>query len=310
MRQIELEFVELNKKVVADILPEKNPELCDLLWDHLPYTTIQTHALVSGDHLYHIAPIVELVTTKAAYKEDRTKSPDGTIFLSQLQHMAIKYGTLSEYLPAAPVARVIPEHIATLKEVGEGCWDGIFRTKQYIEVRVSRVGQPRGEFYFPVFETQHPLVRALVDEIRAQTLATWLAPPPEVLAIHEGRIKSGAGSRGQYFATMVFVNGETRPLGYSAYGGLMQICKKPETTLDTLKQITPHFIRTPAEFIGYCGMDSVWSFTQRLLGLLSEIDTKEDYFAMASAMSLYVNQLNAWNLHYFPWASGQDFKHR
>jgi hypothetical protein len=88
MRQIEIEWVQLQKKVTVDIVPDKNPHLCDLLWEHLPYKSIQTHALVSGHHLYHIAPIIELLTTGAAFKEDRATSPDGTVFLSQLQHMA------------------------------------------------------------------------------------------------------------------------------------------------------------------------------------------------------------------------------
>src|ERR1043165_4223131 len=96
-RQIEIEWVELRKSVTATLVEDRNQALCNLLWEHLPYNSIQTHALVSGEHLYHIAPITDLVTTVADHKEDRTQSPDGAVFLSQLQHMAIKYGRLSEY---------------------------------------------------------------------------------------------------------------------------------------------------------------------------------------------------------------------
>src|SRR5262245_48238665 len=103
MKQIEIEWVPLGLKVTAALVEDQNPNLCKLLWNSLPYATIQTHALVSGEHLYHVAPIPELVTTPAMYKEDRTQSPEGTVFLSQLQHLAIKYGHITEYIPAAPV---------------------------------------------------------------------------------------------------------------------------------------------------------------------------------------------------------------
>src|SRR5579863_1762836 len=96
MRQIEIEWVDLRIKVTAALADDRNGELCNILWDHLPYRSIQNHALVSGEHLYHLCPIRELVYTPAASKEDRRQSPDGTVFLSHLQHLAVKYGHLTE----------------------------------------------------------------------------------------------------------------------------------------------------------------------------------------------------------------------
>src|SRR5215813_6247723 len=98
MRQIEIEWPAINRKVTADLIETKNPNLVQLLWDNLPYNSIQSHALVSGDHLYHVVPFWRSVWEPAMQKEDRTQSPDGTVFLSQLQHVAVKYGRLSEYL--------------------------------------------------------------------------------------------------------------------------------------------------------------------------------------------------------------------
>ena len=57
MRQIEIEWLPLNKRVVAVLAEDKNPTLCDLLWSYLPYRSIQHHALISGQHLYHFDPI-------------------------------------------------------------------------------------------------------------------------------------------------------------------------------------------------------------------------------------------------------------
>ena len=302
MRQSEVEWMEDRPHRDGQLFDDTNRALGDLLWRCL--SSVQTPALVSGEHLYHVAPIVELVTTAATYREDRTKSPDGTVFLSQLQHLAVKYGALSEYIPAAPVARVLEADLPVLAAAGAACWDSVHRTKQPIRVRVRRAGV-EAPSYFPSFG---PIAasegQALLDDVVAELRHIWLEPPEEVLDIHAGRIESGAGSAGQWFSTLVFVNGETRPLGYAGFGGLMQVCRDPEISLDVLRRITRSFIRVPAEFLGYCGLRRLWDFVDRALGVLPALRDKDEYFALVSALGLYTNQLNAWNLHHFPWDAG------
>lgn len=310
MRQIEIEWVGLGRKVTADLFDNKNTELSDLLWSYLPYNSIQSHALVSGDHLYHVAPIAKLVYTHASTREDRTKSPYGTVFLSQLQHMAVKYGELTEYLSAAAVGQVIPEHIPILKQAGQEVWNAAYRTKQVIEVRVTKKGEACTEFVLPSPSQAHARsVAELVQKIHAETQKIWVTPPEEILNIHAGRIKSRAGSRDQYFATMLFVNGEQRPFGYGALGGLVKSCFNSEISLEVLKQITPNFIKVPAEFLGYCGLDTQWEFTQQTIAVLKDVHTIEDYVALLETLSTYANCLNGWNLHYFPWKHGEDHKY-
>jgi hypothetical protein len=310
MRQIEIEWVGIGRKVTVDLVESKNPALCELLWTSLPYNSIQNHALVSGDHLYHLAPIVKLVYAQPRTREDRTKSPYGTVFLSHLQHLAVKYGDLTEYLSAAAVGQVIPEHIPILKTAGQEIWNAVYRTKQVIEVRVRRRGEATEMFSLPPpAATQGRVVQELVHEIHAETERIWVTPPEEILDIHAGRIQSRAGSYDQYFATLVFVNGEERPLGYCALGGLLKSCFNSDLSLEMLKQITANFIKTPAEFLGYCGLDTLWNFVERTLSVLKDIETKEDYVTLISSLSLYANRLNGWNLHYFPWKHGDDYKY-
>src|SRR5262245_1325104 len=138
MRTIEIEWRPFGITVVAELSDGPNRSLSDLFWGRLPYNSLQNHALVSGEHLYHLVPIVELIDTPAERKEDRTKSPDGTLFLAQLQHLAIKYGRLSEYIPAAPVGYVIPEHLPRLREAGRACWNATFHTKEIVEVHIRK----------------------------------------------------------------------------------------------------------------------------------------------------------------------------
>lgn len=311
MREIEIEWYPIGITVTAQLTDSPNRNLSDLLWERLPYNALQNHALVSGDHLYHLVPIPELLYTVAEFKEDRTKSPDGTLFLSQLQHLAIKYGTLSEYIPAAPIGYVRDADIPLLKEVGRACWHATSQSKQVVEARVRRTGTQVLEYRLPAFRcTGHPALVELVDAIQRETEKIWIHAPSEITELHNGVIKSGAGSYGQYFSTLVFLNGETRPLGYCALNGLVRLCANEKISLDTLREITPNFIRTTAEFLGYCGLDKLWSFTQELIKRLSLIESKEQYHALLGSLALYANVLNTWNLQLFPWHHGEAYPHR
>lgn len=312
-KAIDVEWVPFNTKITVDLdVEDRNPVLANLLWNHLPYNSLQNHALVSGKHLYHIAPIPELVYTTAQFKvADRTTCPDGTMFLSSLRHMAIKYGSLTENLPAAPVGHVRPDHIAQFREAGRLCWEAATKTHSTVEVRVTRHGEP-----FTFYELPAPravssfAAQNLIRRIHVATQAMWIDKPSELVNIHAGKIRSRAGSYDQWYTTMIFVNGEVRPLGYCAIDGLIRVAVcEPSMTIHQLKAIAPHFIKTPAEFLGYCGLDTIWQFVQETLEYLCEIETKEEFITLFETLGLYVNILNAWNLQLFPWDGWDKFQY-
>ncbi len=312
MRQIDIEWVQFNRKVTANLRSDANQQMIDLMWANLPYNSAQNHALVSGDHLYHLLPLPEMTYTPVDdVVPDRTKTPDGTVFLSHLIHMAIKYGELTEYIPAAPVGNVIPEHISILKDVGNMLWNEICGEKRPLEVRVTRHGEqwkPRPLFDSP--PTGSDVVDALLAKINRATEEIWIQPSDELIAIHSGKAPSGAGSHGQYFSTMVFVNGEVRPLGHCAFGGLQKAAALNKTDLESLKRITPLFCAQTVEFLEYCGLHKLHALTTEFLKSLEKVETMDQFLALVSAMSLYANQLNVWNLHYFPWHHGErDHRH-
>jgi hypothetical protein len=308
MRHIEIEWIQPAITVTAE-LTDQNPRLAELLWHELlPYNSLQSHALVSGNHLYHLVPRPELIYIEAEHKEDRTQSPDGTVFLSQLQHLAVKYGPLSEYLPAAPVARVLDDHIGLLRQAGQACWEAAWNSKQPIEVRVRRKGDPAAKNTLPRSAPVNLIeVQKVIDEIHDETQQIWIEPPSEIVEMHRGKIDSRAGSRDQYFSTLVFLNGETRPLGYCALNGLVKTCQTTDISLEALKKLTPTFIKVPAEFLGYTGLNTLWRFTQQVLDILPQVTMREQYFSLISSLALYVNVLNTWNLHLFPWNHGAQY---
>ncbi|MFE2169570.1 hypothetical protein ACFXB3_31635 [Streptomyces sp. NPDC059447] len=297
-RNIEIVWPDLGITVTAE-LDGRNPELADALWDSLPYQSLQGHALVAGQHLYHHVPIPSLLHLHASEKiADRRDAPDGTVFCSGLQHLGIKYGTLTEPMPAAPVGHIRAEDIAALKEAGGAVWEAVYSTKKQILVEVRKAGTTGGHT-IPELTATNADAQALIHDVFTETERHWLTAPPELADLHEGLIPSGAGTLDTVLPTLLFVNGETRPLGYASYGGLIRAAVA-DMPIESLRQMTRLLIGVPAEFLGYCGLEKLWEYTQRFLDVLDHLD-RDDYLAVTRQLALYINLLGAWNLHLFPW---------
>ncbi|GAA2272264.1 MULTISPECIES: cucumopine synthase-related protein [Kitasatospora] len=303
-RQIEIVWPALDITVTAE-LDDRNEALADALWDALPYRSLQGHALIAGHHLYHVAPVPSLLHLPASYRVDRREVPDGTVFCSQLQHLGIKYGTLTEPMAASPIGRVRSAELKDLVEAGHAVWDAVYKTKEPLLAEVRRAGQPGGH-RIPRLIAADGTTDALIRDLHAETELIWLSAPAELAGLHQGRIPSGAGSFDTVLPTLLFANGETRPLGYASYGGLVRaaVAGMP---LDSLRLMARLLVATPAEFLGYCGLEKLWAFTQRFLSCLDHID-RSDLLAVANHMALYVNCLGGWNLHLFPWETGDHLR--
>ncbi|MFI2758091.1 hypothetical protein ACH5A3_04310 [Streptomyces echinatus] len=304
-RNIEIAWPDLGITVTAE-LDDRNAALADALWEALPYQSLQGHALVAGSHLYHVAPIHSLLHLPASHRiPDRRDAPDGTVFCSALQHLGIKYGALTEPMPASPVGRVRPEDMPALVEAGHAVWDAVYSTKKQILVEVRRAGVAGGH-RIPLLTATDPDADRLLKDVHAETERIWLSEPPELADLHRGWIPSGAGTYETVLPTLLFVNGETRPLGYAAYGGLVRAVTGG-MPLDSLRQMARLLTGVPAEFLGYCGLEKLWGFTQRFLSCLDHLD-REDFLAVASQLALYINCLGGWNLHLFPWDAADQLR--
>lgn len=291
---------------MAAELDQRNPALAQCFWDALPYRSLQGHALVAGKHLYHVAPVHSLLHAPAEYRVDRRTVPDGTLFCSRLQHLGIKYGELTEPMTATPIGQVVPEDLDALIEAGREVWHSVYATKEPVIAEVRRAGEPGGHV-LPRLAVGDPLLNELVRDVHAETERIWLEPPRELLDLHAGRIPSKAGSYETVLTTLLFVNGETRPLGYSCYGGLVRAAIDG-MPLPWLRQMTRQLAHTPAEFLGYCGLDTLWDFTKRLEDGLEGLNSHVDFMSAAAHMALYCNCLGGWNLHLFPWQAGDSLR--
>lgn len=303
-RHVEIAWPDLGITVTAE-LDARNAVLADALWEALPYQSLQGHALVAGSHLYHVAPMPSLLYLPATTRFDRRAAPDGTVFCSALQHLGIKYGTLTEPMPASPLGQVRPEDMAGLAEAGQAVWDSVYSTKKPVLVEVRKAGRGGGH-RIPRLTAADPEVNRLVGDVHAETERSWLSEPSELADLHRGWIPSGAGSFETVLPTLLFVNGETRPLGYASYGGLVRAVVDG-MPLDSLRQMARLLVGTPVEFLGYCGLEQLWAFTQRFLACLDHLD-RDDFQAVVSQLALYINCLGGWNLQLFPWDTGDQLR--
>ncbi|KAL2863992.1 cucumopine synthase [Aspergillus lucknowensis] len=319
-RKIKVKWPQLDITLTAVMKDEVNPRLVKLLYERLPYRSLQNHALVSGDHLYHLVPSEKLIYTKPNYiVPNRVTEPDGTVFLSGLQHLAIKYGPLTEYLPAAPCGNIVAEDIDKLVRAGNAIWNACNNTKEIIEVIVWDAYESEPTEHLPL-----PLERMgvskevmrLVETIHGETEKSWSAISPDIGLVHTGGALSGAGSKNSYFSTMVFINGEIRPLGYNVLNNILKVAEtEPDFELRHLVKMFRIFASVPSEFVGYAGADFLYRiFRQIEHAIEKNVSTsnnqeqgREDFLAMIGAFAKYVNLLNAQNLHIFPWKLGTEY---
>ncbi|KAF7596923.1 hypothetical protein BBP40_011968 [Aspergillus hancockii] len=151
-REVKIKWPKLDTTITVK-LNDSNPSLTDLFGSALPYRSLQTHAVVAGDQLYHLVP------------------------LEQLIHLVIKYGTVTEHQAVATCGRVINEDLEKLRWVAEEIWRSQCETKQPIEVVLWDASKPEPDFKnLPVFKVQRTgvtnEVKSLVEEIYKELAAT------------------------------------------------------------------------------------------------------------------------------------------
>jgi hypothetical protein len=145
-------------------------------------------------------------------------------------------------------------------------------------------------------------------EIDAEIKRIWLEEPEEVKKLFSGVVESGAGSYGQYFTTLVFVDGEVRALGYLCFTSILQAIDDQHFDMDHVRKLSKMLVPVCAEFLGYCGLTKLWDFCRRFLKLVDKADDRRALRALVRSLVLYVNRMHGWIHFYFPWGLGTQFR--
>jgi hypothetical protein len=149
---------------------------------------------------------------------------------------------------------------------------------------------------------------ALLEEMRAENLRCETEPPPEVVRVfHQRIIDSGAGTEGLPLLTWFFAANDARYVCAYSYQ-ILRLDRMGDFTVDQLKLMVNNFIPQPAEFIGYCGLNTVWRYTQNILEILETTGDRDTLQALLGELQLYGAHLNAWIHHYYPWGIGYIYQ--
>lgn len=310
MRQLDVVWEPIGAKVRITLDEGHNTSLVEPLWAALPYRTLQGHALVAGECMYHVVPAHEFLYATPDDLIDRVAAPDGTVFCSTLQHLTIKYGRMTEPMPAARIGQVVQGDVPMLGKIGRAVWESVHDNGPPVIAHVSKAVGPSGH-RIRRMTTDSEVARDLVETIAAETERVFTDPADELVDVHCGGRPSDTGTRNTVLTTVVFVNGEVRPLGYSSYTGLVRAAHLTDIPLAGLVEMAKILLIKPSEFLGYCGLTTLWDTTKQVMAALGVITTRNDFTALMAHMATYVNALGAWNLQLFPWEmNGSSWSYR
>jgi len=128
-----MQWPELGHEVRVKLLDEINPELCKMLREQLPLTSIQSHAVVCGEQMYF--PFVAPPVPVGAHFEDMASQPIGRMNIEpKFHYLSVNYGPNHEAVPALAVAQVLEEDLETLKAVGMLVWNNLLFSTEYLRV--------------------------------------------------------------------------------------------------------------------------------------------------------------------------------
>jgi hypothetical protein len=296
-RLIDIHWPSLNVKVVAELNDERNPELCEEFWQHLPFTIMQAHPVVSGASMYAWTPIVS--SAPVHHRELITECPVGRLRYSQStgNKMSVQYGVGLEPLAQPVLGQVLPEYCDLLPAVGKVVWNNLFWEKNLLFVEVSRHDQAaQAPQPAPAANLLPETKIFLAEAERIQT-----TEPEELRAIRLGQIES-TGTYGQYFTAWDFANGMLRDyIMYTMYP-LLTLSNKlsPKDLSVALNEFDVPY----SAYLSVSGLKKLEEFAGLLRDAVARAETKEEIQQLLRAFLKYGNRLCAWSYHYFPWYLG------
>lgn len=116
-RYMEISWPEFGVTVTAELLEDKAPQLCQRVWDHLPYQSTCFHGWVAGESLaWKTADGVEL-----AHMENLAKRIPGTLYVYR-DLMGLPFGYVTEPGKVNRFGAVVDEDIGKYDEIGLTAW--------------------------------------------------------------------------------------------------------------------------------------------------------------------------------------------
>lgn len=134
MKTMFIEWPGLGVKVEAILEAERNADLISEIWENLPMTAVQEHAMVTGKSMYAWVPMISLANIP--FQMMIKETPPGVVSYSQKtgNKMIVRYGKVTEDLMTPIVGFVRQEQVPELERVGETIWKNYRADKKPIFV--------------------------------------------------------------------------------------------------------------------------------------------------------------------------------
>lgn len=135
---IRLRWDPVGIEVRAFVATSGNTQLCEELLSIMPFTCLQTHAMVAGESLMAYSPLVS--TAPTPFKEEIRLAPPGRIRFNPRtgQKLIVQYGRTTEDILAPVIGSVLAEDVPKLAALGQAVWESTYRSKQPIWLTVER----------------------------------------------------------------------------------------------------------------------------------------------------------------------------
>jgi hypothetical protein len=138
MKTMFIEWPDLKIKVEAVLEDRRNAALISEIWNHLPMTSIQEHAMVTGKSMYCWVPMLSFA--EIPFQMMIKETPPGVVSYSQKtgNKMIVRYGKVTEDLMTPIVGFVREEQVNLLEKVGKAVWNTYSTDKKLIIVEFTK----------------------------------------------------------------------------------------------------------------------------------------------------------------------------
>lgn len=145
-----------------------------------------------------------------------------------------------------------------------------------------------------------------IAEVIAKTDAIWMEEPSDLRRLRSGIVDSGAGTYGQTFMALLFVQSETRGLAMNACQALLVCANNEAFTIEQLKIEARAHLTGRSGLLNYMGAYELGELFMRFLGALDSIESKETFVRVLRALKTYGVRMHMWTLWSFPWHLGMS----
>jgi hypothetical protein len=132
-------------------------------------------------------------------------------------------------------------------------------------------------------------------------------PPDAILKVFKyDMIDSGAGSYNTTLNAQVYCAGDVRYLAFYGTTNIVYLAGDPAFELEHLVSMYKQFVPISAEFIGYCGLVSIYKWNLEIMEVIDTLKTKQDFIDLVCPYIQLAATYNLWIQHYFQWNAGAN----